>query len=156
MNVEYVNPFIESFTTVMPQLGFQNVKKGKLSILNKEFVGNGVVIIVGIVGAVKGNVVYSLDLENAMKIASIMMMGMPISEFDEMPQSAISELTNMLTANAATAFSNIGIDIDISTPTLLHGKNISVTMSASKALSVEIVVDEIPFIVNIAFESWER
>ena len=42
-----------------------------------------------------------------------MMMGMPVTELDEMSQSALSELSNMLTASAATSFSNLGITIDI-------------------------------------------
>lgn len=126
MDVKNVNPFIESFTTVMPQLGFAQTKKGNLSLKDMELVTSGVVILVGIVGDIKGNVVYSLDIESAKKVASTMMMGMPVDEFDEMSKSAISELANMLTANAATIFSNIGTRIDISTPTLLHGDRKSV------------------------------
>lgn len=38
-----------------------------------------------------------------------MMMGMPVIEFDDMAQSALSELSNMLTANAATSFAEMGI-----------------------------------------------
>ena len=34
-----------------------------------------------------------------------MMMGMPVDDFNEMAQSAISELVNMLTANVATNYS---------------------------------------------------
>jgi chemotaxis protein CheX len=69
-----------------------------------------------------------------------------------MSKSALSELTNMLTANAATALSNIGIPIDISTPTLLHGKNVSVEMSSNQVLCIELLADGIAVEVNIAFE----
>ncbi len=62
------------------------------------------ICIVGIVGDIKGNIVYSIDSEDALKIASTMMMGMEINVLDDMAKSAISELTNMLTANAATFF----------------------------------------------------
>ena len=152
MDAKHVNPFIESFTTVMPQLGFENAQRGKLSVKGKELIYSGVIIIVGIVGEIKGNVVYCIDLEDAKKIASTMMMGMPVDELDEMAQSALSELTNMLTANAATSFSNMGIHIDISTPTLLHGEKISVKMSSNQVLCVEFVADEYPMEINIAFE----
>lgn len=148
-----MNPFVESFASVMPQLGFSKVKKGNLSVKGRELIGSGVIIIVGIVGAIRGNVVYSIDIESAKKIASTMMMGMQVNEFDEMTKSAISELTNMLTANAATYFSTIGIPIDISTPTLLHGENISVKMSSSQVLCIQLLADEIPIEINIAFEN---
>lgn len=153
MDVKYVNPFVESFASVMPQLGFSNVRKGKLSVKGRELISSGVIIIVGIVGAIRGNVVYSVDIENTKKIASTMMMGMPVIEFDEMTKSALSELTNMLTANAATCFSNIGITIDISTPTLLYGENISLKMSSDQVLCIELLADEIPIEINIAFEN---
>ena len=152
MDVNHVNPFIQSFTTVMPQLGFTNVSKGALSVKGKELVGSGLIIVVGIVGEIKGNVVYSIDAEHAKKIASVMMMGMPVEELDDIAQSAISELTNMLTANTATFFSNIGIIIDISTPTLLRGENITVDMSSSQVLCIELLADSIPVEINIAFE----
>ena len=151
MDVKNINPFIESFNLVMPQLGFNEVKKGKLSLKKMDLVSSGIIIVVGIVGAIKGNVVYSIDIESAKKIASTMMMGMPVNEFDEMAKSAISELSNMLTANAATFFANSGTTIDISTPTLLQGENISITMNSNKILCIQLFADEIPIEINIAF-----
>ena len=103
----------------MPQLGFQSIEKGEVSVKGRNLENDGVIIVVGIVGEIKGNVVYCLELECAKKIASTMMMGMPVIEFDDMAQSALSELSNMLTANAATSFAEMGISLDISTPTLL-------------------------------------
>ncbi|SHO51955.1 chemotaxis protein CheX [Anaerocolumna xylanovorans] len=153
MDVKHINPFINAFATVIPQLGFSTVKKGALSVKGKELLSSGVIIVLGIVGAIKGNVVYTMDMENAKKIASSMMMGMPVNELDEMAQSALAELTNMLTANAATCFADLGISIDISTPTLLHGKNISLKMSSSQVLCVQLLADDIPIEINIAIES---
>lgn len=153
MDVKHINPFIESFTNVVPQIGFTNIEKGKLSVKTKDLKSSGVIIIVGIVGELRGNVVYSIKMEDAKKIASTMMMGMPINELDEMAESALSELTNMLTANAATCFSNLGISIDISTPTLLHGDDISAKMSSNQVLCIELFADNIPIEINIAFEN---
>lgn len=151
MDVKYINPFIEAFLSVMPQLGFEKVEKTNLSLKDSNLAYTGVIMTVGIVGEIKGNVVYYLDLENAKKVASTMMMGMPVDEFNEMAQSAISELANMLTANAATFFANIGITVDISTPTLLYGDQVSVKMNSSQILCIQLLADAIPFDINIAF-----
>nr|WP_314461213.1 chemotaxis protein CheX [uncultured Clostridium sp.] len=151
MDVKYINPFIEAFLTVMPQLGFEKVEKTNLSLKDCSLTYTGVIMTVGIVGEIKGNVVYYLDLEQAKKVASTMMMGMPVDDFDEMAQSAISELANMLTANAATFFANIGITVDISTPTLLYGDQVSVKMHSSQILCIQMLADDIPFDINIAF-----
>lgn len=153
MDVNHVNPFMEAFVNVMPQLGFVDVKKGNLSIKGKDLNESGVVILVGIVGAIKGNIVYSISIEDAKKIASTMMMGMPVDELNELAKSALSELTNMLTANAATCFSKLGVVIDISTPTLLYGDNIVLNMSSSQVLCIQLLADDIPVEVNIAFDN---
>jgi len=153
MDVNHVNPFMESFFNVMPQLGFSTVEKGKLSVKGKDLLSSGVIIIVGIVGAIKGNIVYSIDIEDAKKIASTMMMGMPVDELNDIAQSALSELTNMLTANAATRFADLGISIDISTPTLLHGNDIALKMSSNQVLCIQLLADNIPIEVNIAFDN---
>ncbi len=153
MDVKNINPFIESFITVIPQLGFAKAHKGKLSLKGMDLIDSGVIIVVGIVGDIKGNVVYSIDIESAKKIASTMMMGMPVNELDEMAKSAISELSNMLTANAATIFSGLGTRIDISTPTLLHGENISIKMNSAQVLCIQLFADDIPIDINISFNS---
>ena len=152
MDIEYVNPFIDSFENVMPQLGFSQVQRGALKLNHQLLSFSGVMIIIGIVGAIRGNVVYCIGTESAKKIASTMMMGMPVDEMDDMAKSALSELTNMLTATAATRFSENGITIDISTPTLLSGENVNVKMSSKQVLCVEMLADDTPIEINIAFE----
>jgi chemotaxis protein CheX len=150
LDVKYINPFIQAFFSVMPQLGFEDIQKEGISLKNDNLISTGVILTVGIVGEVKGNVVYCLSLEDAKAIASTMMMGMPVEEFDEMAQSAVSELANMLTANAATFFSEMGITVDISTPTLLYGSNVTIKMSANQVLCVKVSANGIPFEANIA------
>jgi chemotaxis protein CheX len=152
VDVKYINPFIESFTDVMPQLGFDNVKMGALNTKGNEVTGSGIIIVLGIVGTVRGNVVYMIDTESAKQIASTMMGGAPVDELDEMANSALSELTNMLTATAATCFSNSGITIDISTPTMLQGVNMSINMTSEQTVGVQLLADDIPIEINISLE----
>jgi chemotaxis protein CheX len=152
VDAKYVNPFVESFSSVMPQLGFANVRIGKLSAKKKEVITSGVLIILGVVGDIKGNVVYTIDIEAAKQIASTMMMGTPVDELDDIAKSALSELTNMLTANAATVLADIGIRIDISVPTFLIGENMCATMNSDKILCVRLYADDIPIEINISFE----
>lgn len=92
-----------------------------------------------------------MSVEDAKKIASTMMMGMPVNDFDELAQSAISELTNMLTANVATNFSNDNIIINISTPTLVHGK-FTANATTDKVVCVTMDVSGMTIEVNISME----
>ena len=151
MDVNHINPVLESFNVILPQLGLNDIQKKGISVKGKYIESKGVVIIIGIIGDVKGNIIYGMTVDTAKKIASIMMMGMPVEKFDEMPQSAISELVNMLTANVAMNFSKDNINIDISTPTLIEGE-FTASSNADKVLCVEMSVDEMIIEVNISLE----
>ncbi|ABS35072.1 chemotaxis protein CheX [Clostridium botulinum] len=151
MDAKYINPFIDSFYNVLPQLGFSNVTREDVAIKN-NVESLGILINLGIVGDIRGNIVYNIQGENGKKIASKMMMGLPVEELNEMAQSALSELSNMLTANASINFSNIGVNVNISTPTLMYGQDIKIKLNTDKILNIKIVADDIPIDVNIAFE----
>ena len=112
MNEKYINPFLQAFVNIMPQFGLTEISRRNVSLKGRSIKSPGVIVIIGIFGAVKGNVIYAMTEEDAKKVASAMMMGMPVNELDELAQSAISELVNMLTANVATNFSLEGIQIE--------------------------------------------
>lgn len=152
MDLKMINPFINATTEVLPQLGFQNIIQKGLTVKTKKIVISGVVITLGIVGDKKGNVVYSINKEGAKKIASIMMMGMPVEELDDMAKSALSELSNMLTANAGINFSNEGINVDISVPTLIYGEDIELSMNKDQIICAEFDVDGIKLEISIALD----
>lgn len=154
MDVKFINPFIDAFLNVMPQLGFQEIIKKDISLKGKNLKSLGVMLNLGIVGDIKGNVVYCLDIEGAKKIASTMMMGFPVSELDDMAQSALSELSNMLTANASTNFAESGTNINISTPTLIFGNDFEAKMNVDKVICITILVDGIPIEINTAFDKF--
>lgn len=136
----------------MPQIGFKEVEKQGISVKGKSVKSLGVMIILGIVGDIKGNIIYSLNIESAKKIASIMMMGMPVTELDDMAQSALSELSNMLTANASIDFEGNGTNINISTPTLMYGNDFQAKMNTDQVLCINILVDKIPIEINISLD----
>ena len=64
-----------------------------------------------------------------------MMMGMPVTELNDLSISAISELGNMIMGNTATILSTKGIGIDITPPTICRG-NISITTSYAKNICI--------------------
>lgn len=152
MDVRLINPFIGAVTGIMPQIGFSNITRKGISLKEKKFMVSGVVLTLGIVGDKKGNVVYSIDMDGAKKIASTMMMGMPVEELDDMSKSALSELSNMLTANASINFSNDGINLDISVPTMMYGEEIEINLQKDNIVCIDFDVDGIVLSVNVALD----
>ena len=151
MDVNYINPILSSFANIMPQLGIADVRKKGMSLKGRFIESPGVMIIVGIIGDIRGNVIYGLSLNDAKKIASTMMMGMPVDNFDELAQSAISELSNMLTANVAINYSEQDINVNISTPTLIHGEFVA-NASIDKVLCIQMGANGTTIDVNISLE----
>jgi len=135
--------------TIMPQLGFQNIVKGKLSVGDQFVESKGITILVGLTDQLRGNIAYNMTEQTAMQIASKMMMGMPVASLDDLAQSAISELTNMVTGNAATSFEKEGLRVDISPPSLVVGEQFRAKVSSTKFIIVEMVVDSLLIELNI-------
>lgn len=121
MNSECINAFSDAVVNVLSQFGLEDIERGDVIECGKNLEASGVICIVGIIGDLAGNVIFSMSEDGAKGIASNMMGGMEITEFDELTQSAISELSNMLAANASTGLSELGFTTDISTPTLMQG-----------------------------------
>lgn len=127
MKVEYINPFIEASQSVIKMLCNVDIKMGKVHLKASPFSFSNVIIIIGVVGEIKGQIYFEMPMETAKKIASTMMGGMPVDELDEISKSAISEMGNMIMGNASTIFANNEISIDITPPTLLSGEKIEMS-----------------------------
>ncbi|QJW46126.1 chemotaxis protein CheX [bacterium BFN5] len=149
MDVKLINPFVDAVATVMPQLGFQNISRGKLALKEQYVSSQGVTVLIGMTNQVRGNIAYNMSEETAKSIASVMMMGMPVEKMDEIAQSAISEMVNMVTANAAINFEKQGMNVDISPPSLALGEDFKIKVSSTKYLALELMVDSNSIELNI-------
>ena len=153
MDAKLVNPFIDALVAVLPQMGFDVPKRTKMGVKNQVCKSLGVSIIVGFTKGLRGNVVYNMSAEAAKFVASKMMMGMPVAELDDMAQSALSEISNMLTANAATNLSGMGYVVDISTPSLTVGQDFQIKISNENYLVVEMDVGGQIMELNLAIQA---
>jgi chemotaxis protein CheX len=141
MNIEYINPFIEASQTVLKQIAQMDAKLGKVYLKNSPYKSEDLIIMVGLTGKIRGQAIFSMNKSLGMSIASSMMMGMPVTEFDELSKSAISELANMILGNAATILYNRGMNIDITPPSLLMGENMQITPNKMKTICIPLLVN---------------
>jgi chemotaxis protein CheX len=155
VNVETINPFISAAKTVLSEFCKIDVQMGKPYLAKSEYEGNALITIIGVTGQLRGQVIINMDIETACKIASNMMMGMPVNELNDMAKSAVSELTNMILGNAATIFSTNGITIDITPPSVCLGNNLSISVSDAKNICVPLIFEE-KYAVNINVALKER
>lgn len=152
MDARLFSPFIEAVFQVLPSLGLQHVERGGLTLKEKLQATNEVTALIGLSRDLQGNVAISMSENTAKKIASIMMMGKPVETLDEMAQSAIAELANMLASSAMTALDQNGLAVGVSPPTLITGKNLFCIVSQVKTLAVEIRTETGPIEISIGLE----
>ena len=117
INVDLINPFVQGTQTILRDVCKEVPKLGKVYLKKSPYASGSIVVIIGLTGDIKGQVIFSLDKQAACSISSKMMMGLAVEELDEMAKSAISELMNMILGHTATIFYTKGIFVDI-TPLL--------------------------------------
>lgn len=139
-NVEHINPFLLAATKVLKDMCGIDTKVGKPFLKDTDFTDDTLVIMIGVTGEMKGQVLIAFENSVACDIASKMMMGMPVNEMDELATSAICELGNMILGNTATIFSTKGIEIDITPPTICKG-NMSFSNNYSQNICVPLLVN---------------
>ena len=121
LDVNMINPFISSAIQICQAVSGISLTVGKPYIRELKFDQDEVLIMLGVTGAMSGQVILSITEEHAKMIASGMCMGMDVSELNDMAISAISEMGNMVMGTAATMLSASGIQIDITPPIVQKG-----------------------------------
>jgi len=142
MNVEYINPFIEASQQVFQMMTGIKPSLGKVHLKTSPYRGDSIAVIVGLTGKMRGQVIITLGNDTAKFVASTMMGGMPVEEMDEIANSAISELGNMIMGNTATILATKGIGIEITPPSLLSGEKIKISSSGMKTICVPLELGE--------------
>ncbi|WP_334075789.1 MULTISPECIES: chemotaxis protein CheX [Paenibacillus] len=141
MKAEVINPFLESARTVIQQVVQVSPSTGSLGVKEIRPVEDHIWIQIDMTGHFSGMVVFGLQEEVALRIVSAMMGGFVLTEMDEMGQSAISELGNMISGNASTILSNQGYVVDITPPKVI--KSEGNPAAPRKALCIPLLMDGI-------------
>jgi len=126
MRVEFVNPFVSAAYTVFEAVMGNRPERGQIAIRAATFTTQQVTIVAGVNGQVNGTALYGMSVITAQKIASSMI-GAEVNGLDEMAWSALSELGNMITGNAATLLSQNGYNLDITPPSVIKGVDVEVS-----------------------------
>ena len=149
MRVEYINPFVESAYSIMKEVLNTDVTRGDLYLKKSSQPVMGVAAIVGLAGDVEGRVLFDMDEKTAVDISSVMN-GEELTEIDELVKATITELANMITAQAVTKLHDLGFRFDLTPPAIITGQNMKVTDMNVEALIVPFEVPQGKVEINVA------
>ena len=121
MKMEYLNSILESTKSVVDMMCQEDLKKGSPYIRKSPFMMSDINVNIGITGDLRGQFIISLEKNTVFTIASKMMGGMEITDF-EMAKSAIGELSNMIMGSAGVKLNSYNKNIDITPPFIIEGK----------------------------------
>lgn len=113
-----INPFIKAIDNVFLSMLNIDLKRDN-PYIKKDF-DNTVSVMVGFLGDLQGQVIYSFEKDYANTVISRMCGGMEISNWDEIADSALKELCNMISGQSAMEFDAEGKAVNISPPLLLE------------------------------------
>ncbi|MCE9500668.1 MAG: chemotaxis protein CheX, partial [Leptospira sp.] len=94
LRAEFVNPFLEAATLVYRDILGMELIRGKLKILESPAPSHEIAIIVGVVGVFKGEVIYSMNLDNAYKLARKLAQGIKDEDLKNEYKDIIGEIAN--------------------------------------------------------------
>lgn len=149
MRVEYINPFVETAYSVLCEILGGEVKRGDLYLKSTSTPVMGVAALVGLAGDVEGRVLFDMTTETALNIASTMNME-KIETLDELAKSTITELANIVTAQAVTKLHDLGFRFDLTPPTLFTGEKMEIANAEVEALIVPLITQQGKIEVNVA------
>lgn len=123
MNVDFINPFLDSLLNVLKTMANMELKPGKPNLKKDNLAKGDVSGLIGMVGPqTKGSL--SITFEETL-ILEIMnkMLGEKPESIDEEVTDLVGELTNMVTGGAKNLLSDKGYEFDMATPIVVSGKN---------------------------------
>ncbi|MGL1892143.1 MAG: chemotaxis protein CheX [Spirochaetaceae bacterium] len=149
MRVEYINPFVEAAFNVLKEVLGTEVQRGELFLKRTTQPVMGVAAIVGLAGDVEGRVLFDMSMQTAVDLASAMN-GETLPSLDDLGKATITELANMITAQAVTKLYDLGFKFDLTPPAIITGENMQVTDMDVEALIVPMELTLGKIEINVA------
>ncbi|GAB4278617.1 MAG: hypothetical protein Kow0029_22060 [Candidatus Rifleibacteriota bacterium] len=137
MDSKLANQFIIAATTIFKKVGNVQLKKTGLDYFpNGTKISAGIAAILGITGDYKGQFIIVLNEEIALKMASAILMGVPVTQYDELAESAVSEMGNMIGGEASRLLQESGYTCDLSVPSIARGKEMEIAFYPASPLFI--------------------
>ena len=122
----FVNPFIQAGSQVLSQEFHLAVQRGELKLEQSKATSADVTIMLGVTGDACGIVLYGMSEHTAKGIVGVMVDDrVPI--FDEMAESALAELGNLITGMASVSLEKEGYICRLTPPIVITGRGVIIS-----------------------------
>jgi chemotaxis protein CheX len=149
MRVQLVNCYVRAAADVIAIETSAIVKRGGVKLEKDAYTTEEVTAMVGVNGSMGGTFFLSMSEKTALGIVSSMM-GQETDVFDELSQSGIAELANVVAGAASVGLSELGYITNITPPLLLLGAKAKISSVELQRLVVPLTTQHGPVNVHVA------
>ena len=149
MRVQLVNCYVRAAADVIAQETREAVKRGGVKLEKDAYTSEDVTAMVGVNGAMGGSFFLSMSEGTALGLVSSMM-GQECEVFDELAQSGIAELANVVAGAASIGLSELGYTTNITPPLLLLGAKAKISAVEIQRLVVPLTTTHGRINVHVA------
>ncbi len=152
MDVKYINPFLTATINVIKTMAFLDPKPGKPFIKKESKALGDVSGVIGLSGDLKGSLSITFEEDTIKHIVSNMF-GEDINEINDEVRDAVGELTNMISGDARRQLQSFGVKIDAAIPSIITGKNHTIThIAKGPIVALPFDTEKGKFIVEFTME----
>jgi chemotaxis protein CheX len=137
LRVQLVNSYVGAAADVLAQETGDVVRRGAMTVETASRASDDVTALIGVRGSLGGSFWLSLSESTAMRLVGGML-GTPCEVFDELAQSGIAELANVIAGSAAVRLAELGHAVDITPPMLILGSGACISSVAIPRLCIQL------------------
>ncbi|MDD5067002.1 MAG: chemotaxis protein CheX [bacterium] len=155
IDLTLVNPFLSAAYDVFKQIFNCELRKGQITIKQEPLAAYEIAILIGITGDMyTGVVIYSMKKYSAVKIAQSLDPNAHITEGNESFADALGELANIISGNAMSEFAKNGVNLTITTPSLIKGEAFEIHLLKQTTLCAEMISPFGVLEINVAIKKF--
>lgn len=131
MNVNFINPFLQSLLNVISTMASMDLTPGKPQIKSDNLAKGDVSGLIGLVGPqTKGSLSITFEQKLVLQIMQNMLGENP-GKINEEVTDLVGEITNMVTGGAKNLLGQKGYEFEMATPMVVSGKGHTISHKAS-------------------------
>ncbi|ABX47926.1 CheC domain protein [Shewanella baltica OS195] len=131
MNVNFINPFLQSLLNVVSTMASMDLTPGKPQIKSDNLAKGDVSGLIGLVGPqTKGSLSITFEQKLVLQIMQNMLGENP-GKINEEVTDLVGEITNMVTGGAKNLLGQKGYEFEMATPMVVSGKGHTISHKAN-------------------------
>lgn len=152
MNVNFINPFLESMTDVLVTMAQTPCEPGETTIKENSVSSGDISGIIGMSGEkVRGSFAISFSKSVILAVTE-RMLGEKVDSIDSTVVDLVGELTNIATGGAKSRLSKNGYEFDMATPVVVTGENHQIDhVSKGPTIIIPFTTDVGDFFIEVSF-----